>query len=157
MGNFHKITNKNLISNAIVKNLLVGEIWRNEREEALNYLDTSANGHFWVLLRNVNGKLKFSGIYTVETSEKLNKLYTLLPMPNMVTPNMVNKYFKYDSVAQNFKEIVGTKQFHSMTDAIMLKANYEKGAGKYIPERNQLIVSNSPIKLRRRKADDILK
>lgn len=46
MGNFHKITNKNLISNAIVKNLLVGEIWRNEREEALNYLDTSANGHF---------------------------------------------------------------------------------------------------------------
>ena len=70
---------------------------------------------------------------------------------------MVNKYFKYDSVAQNFKEIVGTKQFHSMTDAIMLKANYEKGAGKYIPERNQLIVSNSPIKLRRRKADDILK
>ena len=151
MGHFHKITNKNLISNAIVKNLLAGDGWQKEREEAIQYLETSANGHFLILLRNVNNKLKFSGIYIVESGQKLTKLYTLQPMPNRVTPNMINKYYKYDMAGQSFKEIVGTKEFHHMTDAIMLKANYEKGAGMYIPERKQLIVANSPIRLRQRK------
>lgn len=73
-------------------------------------------------------------------------------MPNRVKPNMIYAYYKFNYFLQEFEEIVGTKEFTSQCDAVMLKANFEKGIGGLrIPNNPNLRVANSPIKLQRRK------
>jgi hypothetical protein len=39
---------------------------------------------------------------------------------------MVDRYFSFSHTVSGFEEIVGTTDFHSFTDAITMKANFEK-------------------------------
>jgi len=45
--------------------------------------------------------------------------------PNEISEEIVSKYFRYDSGAKEFKEIVGMKRFSVSTDAISLVINHE--------------------------------
>ena len=147
MGKFWKITNKRLISIAISNYLLAGDIWKNDREEALQYLEMSSNGHFLIMLKLINGKYKFNGIYILENNELINKIYSIQKSPNWVVPKMVDKFLRYDPIDAEFKEIVGMREFHDLTDAIILKANFERTAGFNFEEQKEFIVPTKSYKL----------
>ena len=146
MGKFWKITNKKLISNAISWYLLAGDIWKNDREEALQYLEMSSNGHFIIMLKLISGKYKFNGIYCLENNELINKIYSSQKSPNSVIPKMVDKFFRYDPIDMEFKEIVGMREFHDLTDAVILKTNYERTTGFYLEEQKEFIVPTKSYK-----------
>jgi hypothetical protein len=126
MGKFWKITNKKLIINAISNCLLNGELWRVELEEIVQLLDLCEDAHFIILLKSIQGKMKFYGVYQRDNNEGMTKIHSIYKTPDTITSKMVNEYFRFDPVNQEFQEIVGMKSFHDSTDAVTLKTNYER-------------------------------
>lgn len=147
MGKFRKITNKKLISGIISNYLLLGENWRNDKEEALQTLEMSPNGHFVLTLKVISGKYKLNGIYMLENDEQINKIYSILMSPDVIVPKMVDKFLQFHPVDKEFTEIVGTNIFHILTDAIVLKSNFEKSSGFFLVQQPDFSMPSKSFKL----------
>ena len=68
------------------------------------------------------GKMKYEGVYMLDNSERIFKIHSLYNCKNVISSNMVGQYYKYSSNLE-FEELVGTKKFHNLTDAIILKTS----------------------------------
>lgn len=53
---------------------------------------------------------------------------------------MISQYSRFDPIDQEFQEIVGMKDFHDLTDAVTLKANYEKYFAPSPSEQQELFL-----------------
>ncbi|CAI2380791.1 unnamed protein product [Moneuplotes crassus] len=113
-------SNKKLIKNAISSVCLAGEVCKHEREEVLQVLQDNDSKYFIILLQTSLGRQKFKGLYSHDGLGTVNKLYGGTKMPTEILEDYVNKYYKYDSGAKEFKEVVGMKRFNVSTDAVSL-------------------------------------
>jgi hypothetical protein len=149
-------SNKKLIKNAITSVCLAGVVNKLEREKVIAYLETSCANpttknptalslnsatYYIILLEASLGRKKFRGLYSHDGSGWVQKIYGGSKAPNEITEDIVGKYFRYDSGAKEFKEIVGMKRFNVSTDAVSLLPKQETSkVHKYesggIPEVN---------------------
>lgn len=115
-----KVQNKVFILKSITSSLLPGEVWESYREEIAERLEKWNNGHFILLLKPVQGKVKYGGVYMLGWSQKIFKVHSWYNTPNVISWNMVKEHLRFTQDLE-FEELVGTSEFHNLTDAIVLR------------------------------------
>lgn len=83
------------------------------------------------MLQTSLGRQKFRGLFSHDGNGNVERLYGGVKIPLEITEDMVDKYYRYDSGAKEFKEIVGMKRFNNSTDAVSLVPGYD------IPKTNR--------------------
>lgn len=78
-----------------------------------------------VLLQTSLGRQKFKGLYSHDGNGNVSKLYGNSSVPLEIKDENVSKFFRYNSGAKEFKEIVGMKRFGVSADAISLNTVLE--------------------------------
>ena len=74
-----------------------------------------------IVFKSELGRRDFKALYSHEVNTgEVKKIVGTGPLPEFIVPEMVKKYFRYDSGAKMFKELQ-CKEFITGTDAVILK------------------------------------
>lgn len=116
-------SNRKLIRNALQYVCLAGGAIKSEREAVLELLDNDSGDLYMILLKKERS-LMFKALLRVDLdTRKATKLYG--DGPAVVTEDMVQHYFKYDSAAKAFKDLA-SQSFSPTTDAACLLSTWQR-------------------------------
>ena len=106
---FAKINNTKLIKNALLNVSLPGELSKREREDVYKVIDSGdATSNYIVLFKGVLGRTDYRALYRFdEVGERAVKVCGAATAPDVITDNMVNSFFKYNSGAKEYS-MLGT-------------------------------------------------
>ena len=103
--------------------VLAGESNKAEREQVLRIIDETEYAYYIIMFRGNLGRSDFRALYCHEggspdISGTVCKLHGPSNIPEILEDKMIEKFFRYESGAKSFKELVGIKGFTLTTDAI---------------------------------------
>lgn len=122
---FTKNSNKKILKNAIMV-CLAGESNKAEREQVLKVLEETDYTYYIIMFRGNLGRQDFRALYCHEGNSsqiggQVFKIHGPPNIPDVLEDKMIDKFFRYESGAKQFKEIPGIKSFTLTTDAVNLK------------------------------------
>ena len=91
----------------------------------------STSEYYIILLQTSLGRQKFKGLYTHDGNGKTSLIYNMAKIPSEIPELKVDKYYRYNSGAKEFQEVVGMKAFHVSTDAVSLSKHVDKSRAKH--------------------------
>ena len=104
---FAKINNTKMIKNALLNVSLPGELSKREREEVNAVIDSSNEAcNFIVLFKGVLGRTDYRALYRFDEAAGHGfKVHGAGSAPEIVTHEMVNGFFKYNSGAKEYAQL----------------------------------------------------
>ena len=119
---YQKHSNKNLIKNAICQVCLAGEPNKKHREELVEVILNSPDvSYFVILFKGELTRWDLQGLYEHDVSNQiLKKTHGKSSAPEVITPGMVQVYYRYNSGTKEFKPLA-CKTITTTVDAVSLK------------------------------------
>jgi hypothetical protein len=119
---YPKHSNKNLIKNAICQVCLAGEPNKKHREELVEVIHNNPDvSYFVILFKGELTRWDLQGLYEHDVSNQiLKKTYGKSSAPEVITPGMVQIYYRYNSGTKEFKPLA-CKTITTTVDAVSLK------------------------------------
>ncbi|OAF66488.1 hypothetical protein A3Q56_05784, partial [Intoshia linei] len=118
-------SNRNIIINAIIHNVLPGGVNLKTRNLVLSAIENSDAEQFIILFGN--SRLQYRAIYAVDESEDcLVKIIGLINTPQIIRENMHDKFYKFNSGSKLFSYIESNKHLSVSLDGLIIKKEYYK-------------------------------
>lgn len=119
---YPKHSNKNLIKNAICQVCLAGEPNKKHREELVEVILNSPEvSYFVILFKGELTRWDLQGLYEHDVSNQiLKRVHGKSSAPEVITPGMVQIYYRYNSGTKEFKPLA-CKTITTTVDAVSLK------------------------------------
>jgi len=127
-------SNRPIVMNAFEHAVFPGAVNKETRMRVLEEIDACDCPHFLILFRD--GKCQFRGLYAYyPDTEEVFKIYGT--GPKIVSSNMFEKYFKYNSGGKKFTPI-HTKSLSVTIDAFTIHSSLWLGKKAKLPDRRDM-------------------
>ena len=123
-------SNKQIIKNALMQVSLPGDLNKEIRDQVVQILDSTDYNSYIVVFKGVLGSKNYKALYHQASDGDIQKIHGPSSAPMNLKSDMVEKFFKYNSGAKEFKSQDGQRSFTTTTDAVSLKKEYQQSQKK---------------------------
>ena len=118
-------SNKKVIKNALSNVCFAGKTHLKQKDEICELIDSSYHENLIIVFKSL-GRHDFKGLYAFNEEGQLIKFHGIGNLPETLSKEMVQEYYKYYTCNKEFKLIDGNKEISIAVDAVTLKQSYAK-------------------------------